>query len=130
MDTDEEFARRLQMEYDNELLDKEQIDIKSQLQIELNSDYETNLHSSFLAFNQLYFDGLLASVEVRWSKRMTLCAGMCYYYPGGYCSVRLSEPLLKFRPKSDFIDTLLHEMIHAYLFITSIRISNLRKQSR
>ncbi|KAI8846850.1 SprT-like family-domain-containing protein [Chytridium lagenaria] len=43
---------------------------------------------------------------------------MCYYYKGGYCSVRLSEPLLKLRPKSDYINTLLHEMIHAYLFIT------------
>ncbi|KAI9091111.1 zinc finger RAD18 domain-containing protein C1orf124 [Phlyctochytrium arcticum] len=49
---------------------------------------------------------------------MTLCAGMCYYYPGGYCSVRLSEPLLKLRPRSDYINTLLHEMIHAYLFVT------------
>ena len=39
-------------------------------------------------------------------------------FKGGYCSVRLSEPLLKFRPRSDFINTLLHELIHAYLFVT------------
>ncbi len=48
---------------------------------------------------------------------MTLCAGMCYYYPGGYCSIRLSEPLLKLRPFQDMVNTLLHEMVHAYLFV-------------
>jgi hypothetical protein len=30
----------------------------------------------------------------------------------------LSEPLLKYRPRTDLIDTLLHEMIHAYLYLT------------
>ena len=34
------------------------------------------------------------------------------------CTIRLSEPLLKFRPRSDLINTLLHEMIHAYLFVS------------
>lgn len=58
-----------------------------------------DLHSLFLLFNAQYFHHKLDSVEVRWSKRMTLCAGICYYYPGGYCSVRLSEPLLKFRTR-------------------------------
>ncbi|KNC96182.1 uncharacterized protein SPPG_08337 [Spizellomyces punctatus DAOM BR117] len=82
------------------------------------ADPNPDLHALFLAFDQQYFDGRLASVEVRWSDRMTLCAGMCYYYKGGYCSIRLSEPLLKFRPRSDYINTLLHEMIHAYLFVT------------
>ena len=32
--------------------------------------------------------------------------------------LRLSVPLLKLRPRSDFVETLLHEMIHAYLFVT------------
>ncbi|OUM63191.1 hypothetical protein PIROE2DRAFT_22238, partial [Piromyces sp. E2] len=77
-----------------------------------------DLHQLFLLFNAQYFNHKLDNVEVRWSKRMTLCAGICYYYPGGYCSVRLSEPLLKFRTRDDFINTLLHEMIHAYLFLT------------
>ncbi|ORX63861.1 hypothetical protein BCR32DRAFT_273306 [Anaeromyces robustus] len=77
-----------------------------------------DLHQLFLLFNAQYFHHKLDSVEVRWSKKMTLCAGICYYYPGGYCSVRLSEPLLKFRTRDDFINTLLHEMIHAYLFLT------------
>ncbi|KAI8909124.1 zinc finger RAD18 domain-containing protein C1orf124 [Gorgonomyces haynaldii] len=78
-----------------------------------------DLHTLFQLFNHQYFESKLEHIEVRWSPRMTLCAGMCYYYKGGYCSVRLSEPLLKFRPKQDMINTLLHEMIHAYLFVTN-----------
>ncbi|XP_014391279.1 PREDICTED: sprT-like domain-containing protein Spartan isoform X1 [Myotis brandtii] len=43
------------------------------------------------------------------------------------CSIRLSEPLLKLRPRKDLVEclgvtgfqTLLHEMIHAYLFVTN-----------
>ncbi len=31
-----------------------------------------NIHDLFLQFNQAYFDGLLAGVEVKWSSRMTL----------------------------------------------------------
>ncbi|KAF8562794.1 hypothetical protein P879_10176 [Paragonimus westermani] len=50
---------------------------------------------------------------------MTLCAGLCCYEGlGGLCSIRLSEPLLKLRPRRDLIETLLHEMIHAFLFVT------------
>lgn len=73
----------------------------------------------FLKFNALFFDGKLDSVTVSWSSRMTLCAGLCKYERrGGLCQIKLSEPLLKFRPVSDMINTLLHEMIHAFLFIT------------
>ncbi|KXS09184.1 hypothetical protein M427DRAFT_141323 [Gonapodya prolifera JEL478] len=82
-------------------------------------DPTPDIRELFQSFDREYFGGKLASVECRWSAKMTLCAGMCYYFPGGYCSVRLSEPLLKFRPRSDVIDTLLHEMIHAYLFLTN-----------
>ncbi|KAI8813243.1 SprT-like family-domain-containing protein [Cladochytrium replicatum] len=81
-------------------------------------DPNPDIHSLFLAFNEMYFEGKLSAVEVRWSPKMTLCAGTCHFFGGRYCSVRLSEPLLKFRPRSDLINTLLHESIHAYLFIT------------
>lgn len=33
--------------------------------------------------------------------------------------LKLSTPLLQYRPRSDIIDTLLHEAIHAYFFITT-----------
>ncbi|XP_072503581.1 DNA-dependent metalloprotease SPRTN [Notamacropus eugenii] len=74
----------------------------------------------FVQFNELYFWGRLEAVEVKWSFRMTLCAGVCKYEgKGGMCSICLSEPLLKLRPRKDLIETLLHEMIHAYLFVTN-----------
>ncbi|XP_068920978.1 DNA-dependent metalloprotease SPRTN [Petaurus breviceps papuanus] len=74
----------------------------------------------FMQFNDLYFWGLLEAVEVKWSFRMTLCAGVCKYEGrGGMCSICLSEPLLKLRPRKDLVETLLHEMIHAYLFVTN-----------
>lgn len=38
---------------------------------------------------------------------------------GGLCDIALSEPLLKLRPRKDLVETLLHEMIHAFLFVTS-----------
>ncbi|XP_010705401.2 sprT-like domain-containing protein Spartan, partial [Meleagris gallopavo] len=48
------------------------------------------------------------------------CAGVCKYEGnGGMCSIRLSEPLLKLRPRKDLVETLLHEMIHALLFVTN-----------
>jgi SprT-like family len=33
--------------------------------------------------------------------------------------LKLSEPILKFRPREDTVNTLLHEAIHAYFFITT-----------
>ncbi|CBZ55878.1 conserved hypothetical protein [Neospora caninum Liverpool] len=77
-----------------------------------------DLHALFAYYNDAFFEGKLSGVEVRWSKRMTLCAGLCVYQTGGYCSVRLSEPLLKFRSVKEFRETLLHEMIHAFLFVS------------
>lgn len=38
---------------------------------------------------------------------------------GGLCDIALSEPLLKLRPRKDLVETLLHEMIHAFLFVTN-----------
>ncbi|XP_067947620.1 DNA-dependent metalloprotease SPRTN-like [Watersipora subatra] len=73
----------------------------------------------FAAYNNRFFWGKLNSVVVSWSPRMTSCAGICCYEGrGGLCSIKLSTPLLKLRPRKDLVETLLHEMIHAYLFIT------------
>jgi SprT-like domain-contaning protein Spartan len=40
------------------------------------------------------------------------------------CTIRLSEPLLKLRSRKDLVETLLHEMIHAYCFVLGIREGN------
>nr|XP_053633453.1 DNA-dependent metalloprotease SPRTN-like isoform X2 [Cherax quadricarinatus] len=83
-------------------------------------DPNPDIHTLFLVFNDQFFWGRLSGVEVKWSPRMTLCAGVCSYEGGGgLCSVRLSVPLLKLRPRKDLVETLLHEMIHAYLFVTA-----------
>ena len=37
--------------------------------------------------------------------------------PEGYWVIRLSQPLLKYRSVKELHETLLHEMIHAYLFM-------------
>jgi hypothetical protein len=44
-----------------------------------------------------------------------------------YCIIRLSAPILQFRPFSDTIGTLLHEMIHAYLWCTDCNRRDLNR---
>jgi hypothetical protein len=41
-----------------------------------------DLHELFLFYDSCFFFSKLQSVEVRWSKRMTLCAGVCVYNVG------------------------------------------------
>lgn len=82
-------------------------------------DPTPDIHVLFMQFNDRFFWSKLHGVEVRWSPRMTSCAGVCVYQGrSGFCSVRLSLPLLKLRPRKDLVETLLHEMIHAFLFVT------------
>lgn len=82
-------------------------------------DPTPDIHALFMQFNERFFDNKLMTVVVEWSPRMTVCAGICKYQTvSGHCSIGLSIPLLKLRPRSDLVQTLLHEMIHAYLFLT------------
>lgn len=82
-------------------------------------DPTPDIHILFITFSERFFWNKLMSVCVSWSKRMTSCAGICTYEGrGGMCTITLSEPLLKLRPRKDLVETLLHEMIHAYLFVT------------
>jgi hypothetical protein len=59
-----------------------------------SSEWETldptpDLHALFQQFDAKFFSGRLVSCEVRWSPRMTRCAGMCYYVKREkYCSIR------------------------------------------
>jgi hypothetical protein len=86
-----------------------------------------DIHELFALYNILPFRSLLLPrVQVSWSPRLTLCAGICELVrdPDNgnkftRIGLKLSEPLLKFRPRSDVIDTLLHEAIHAYFFVTT-----------
>ena len=81
-------------------------------------DPNPDIHNLFIQFDNLFFNSLVQrSCVIRWSTRMTLCAGTCTF-DGAMNVIALSNPLLKLRPRSDTINTLLHEMIHAYLFLT------------
>lgn len=132
-DLDYSFALSLQSQYDDEV--KENIASGSKKSTPTNSklskplsiideqweliDPHPDIHALFSEYDTKFFYGKLKGVEVKWSPRMTLCAGVCSYEGrGGLCSVRLSVPLLKLRPRKDLVETLLHEMIHAYLFVT------------
>lgn len=75
-----------------------------------------DIRALFQEYDKKYFWSTLGSCIIEWSKRMTICAGIFYLREGGI--IRLSEPLLKYRPRNDLVQTLLHEMIHAYLYLT------------
>lgn len=52
---------------------------------------------------------------------MTLCAGTCQLQAPGSCLITLSKSLLQFRTTNNLKETLIHEMIHGYLFITNYK---------
>ncbi|XP_037100948.1 sprT-like domain-containing protein Spartan isoform X1 [Syngnathus acus] len=130
MNDDYVLALQLQEQFDNEANDVEMdtgplVPWKPERPLSVvDASWETldptpDVRAMFLEFNDRFFWGKLSGVEVKWSPRMTLCAGVCSYEGrGGLCSIRLSEPLLKLRPRKDLVETLLHEMIHALLFVT------------
>lgn len=79
---------------------------------------DADIHTLFANYNEIFFKGKLVTTIVEWSKRMTTCAGLCYSTGEGFYTIRLSQPLLKYRSVQELHETLLHEMIHAYLFMT------------
>ncbi|KAH8287468.1 hypothetical protein KR054_007888, partial [Drosophila jambulina] len=90
-------------------------------------DPSPDVHSMFQRFDEKFFQKRLGAVVLEWSKRMYSCAGICYQRSNRYVkevTIRLSEPLLKLRPRKDLVETLLHEMIHAYFFILNVREGN------
>ena len=132
-----ELARRLQREFENESANVEMAPFlppeyrtpsKSRggkAMSCVSEEWETidptpDLHALFLEFNQTFFWGKLLMCEVKWSPRMYKCAGICRYFPRErFCTIGISIPLLKLRPRKDLVETLLHEMIHAFLFVTN-----------
>eukprot|EP00055_Hartaetosiga_balthica_P011231 m.50371 g.50371 ORF g.50371 m.50371 type:complete len:171 (+) comp7508_c1_seq5:200-712(+) len=88
-------------------------------------DPNPDIYELFQMYDKLFFFGRLCghgAVEVKWSARMTLCAGLCCFDSAKFVSIKLSKPILQYRPRADMVDTLLHEMIHAYLFVTQRRV--------
>ncbi|XP_075156483.1 DNA-dependent metalloprotease SPRTN [Haematobia irritans] len=90
-------------------------------------DPTPDIFSLFGQFDTRFFQGRLKCVTLEWSKRMYSCAGICYSRRNRFgmdVTIRLSEPLLKLRPRKDLVETMLHEMIHAYCFVLNIREGN------
>ncbi|XP_053310303.1 DNA-dependent metalloprotease SPRTN-like [Spea bombifrons] len=82
-------------------------------------DPNPNLQELFMSLNHKLFKGKLMWVEVKWSRRMTQKAGLCRYKINeDLCTIYISKPLLSLRSRRDLVEVLLHEMIHAYLFVT------------
>eukprot|EP00026_Physarum_polycephalum_P009509 Phypoly_transcript_09634.p1 GENE.Phypoly_transcript_09634~~Phypoly_transcript_09634.p1 ORF type:complete len:409 (+),score=78.04 Phypoly_transcript_09634:128-1354(+) len=113
--TDQDMALAMRLQQEEDAINSRQTTRETDTEFS-----DLSIQELFVQFDKMYFKASLASVFVEWSKRMTLCAGVCVYQgKGGMCAIRLSEPLLKFRPRDDMVNTLLHEMIHAYLFVTA-----------
>ncbi|KAH8355443.1 hypothetical protein KR084_006803 [Drosophila pseudotakahashii] len=90
-------------------------------------DPTPDIFAMFIRFDEKFFQQRLGAVALEWSKRMYSCAGICYQRGNRFVkevTIRLSEPLLKLRPRKDLVETLLHEMIHAYCFVLNIREGN------
>lgn len=111
-----------------EELSQEQKEAKEKIDAILTARDENphvDIHLLFTLYNTLYFRSfLIPRTVVSWSKRLTASAGMCELVKdeeGKFRRIRvkLSEALLKYRPREDTINTLLHEAIHAYFFITT-----------
>uniref|UniRef100_A0A1B0API5 Protein with SprT-like domain at the N terminus n=1 Tax=Glossina palpalis gambiensis TaxID=67801 RepID=A0A1B0API5_9MUSC len=86
-----------------------------------------NIVALFNHFDNKFFQNRLKCVTLEWGKRMHSCAGICYsrkYCDDKDITIRLSEPLLALRQRKVLIETMLHEMIHAYCFVLHIRESN------
>lgn len=84
-------------------------------------DPNPDIWELFRQFDAQFFEETLTRncVELTWSPRMTQTAGLCAWNPRTkFCSIRLSLPLLQLRARRDLIETLLHEMIHGFLFVT------------
>lgn len=90
-------------------------------------DPTPDVTSMFKRFDDKFFSNKLKCVELEWSKKMYSCAGICYSRRNRFgmsVTIRLSEPLLKLRSRKNLVETLLHEMIHAYCFVLGIREGN------
>lgn len=83
------------------------------------------LTSLFSNFDKLFFDSTLttSNVDILWSNQLTKCAGKFHgrRRPKFEAYITLSSKLLIKRNSIDFVQTMLHEMIHAYLFVKEMR---------
>ncbi|XP_020586077.1 sprT-like domain-containing protein Spartan [Phalaenopsis equestris] len=76
-----------------------------------------DIHELFCHYNSLYFSESLGTCIVSWAPNLTRMASFCDFIEEGLCEIQLSEPLLESRSSADIKNILLHEMIHAFLWL-------------
>jgi predicted SprT family Zn-dependent metalloprotease len=112
-------------------IEKDQIETMNKIQklerepqkIAINLDSDFDIFEDFQLYNMLFFENKLGCIRLEWSKRMTLCAGV-FSTRAGDAVIRLSEPLLKFRSVAEVKETLIHEMIHAWVYVLQLDMSD------
>jgi len=85
------------------------------------------INELFRRYDKRFFDGLLRGndVDVGWSYQMKRSAGITYADRGDRpVIIRLCRRLLFRAPRRDLVETLLHEMIHAWMFIHGVEEDN------
>ena len=81
-----------------------------------------NISKMFVELNAEYFNSEIPSIPVIWNSRMTTTAGYCRYkrdLAGNKTPARIDLSLKLFKsndfPEDEIRETLIHEMVHAYL---------------
>lgn len=78
-----------------------------------------NLYEVFRIYNEKYFDNVIRGFAFRWCGQLRSIAGRARTYPHRWIS--LSKEIHVGRTMKIMVETLLHEMVHAYLFCISDR---------
>lgn len=74
----------------------------------------------FSFLNKTLFGGKLSGCVVEWSDKLNITAGKCWYHKpvASECTIQLSKSLHRDKAAKYVMETLCHEMIHAYLFVS------------
>ncbi|KAG4070656.1 hypothetical protein HA402_013576 [Bradysia odoriphaga] len=84
------------------------------------TDPTPDLQDLFKSLDARFFDGVLSKngIQLEWSTSIGLHdAGCCVCVNENLIKISLNERLLKYRTRKNLVETLLHEMIHASLFL-------------
>ncbi|XP_037030967.1 sprT-like domain-containing protein Spartan [Bradysia coprophila] len=84
------------------------------------TDPTPDIQDLFKSLDAKFFDGVLSKngIQLEWSKSIGLYdAGHCVCVKENLIKISLNERLLKYRTRKNLVETLLHEMIHASLFL-------------
>lgn len=85
-------------------------------------DPNPDIGKLFLQFDKYFFGGFLSTqpVLVKWDHNIGKDAGRFYKTANDLPTISLSADLLSLRFRRDLVETLLHEMIHCFIFLKGI----------